>query len=338
MAVNSNSEPNLTEQEIARIWSEVLGIAPIGPGDRFSDLGGTSLAAESMIAMSRSRLPTSIAAADFVDDPTVAELAERLDSSHRARFTQRASACVKLQHGTRAPTVFCFAGAGSTSAYFVPLARALPAAISVYSLQAHGIESRALPTRTVAHAARRHVREVRAVQPHGPYLLLGHSFGGIVALEVARALEEAGEQVAELIMLDTVVDADASLKAWTEHDDSFVNEVHAVDTAVPTAGRIRSLGQRIGVHARLAGAGMLRYRLGTQKHVFWELAVRAQRRHHLRPWGGDATVLLTKHTREQREFWPSFLAGGGEIIDVPGDHLSMIANPEVLDILASKFV
>ncbi|MDZ7915056.1 MAG: non-ribosomal peptide synthetase [Rhodococcus sp. (in: high G+C Gram-positive bacteria)] len=337
MAGNSNSEPNLTEQEIARIWSEVLGITPIGPGDRFSDLGGTSLAAESMIAMSRSRLPTSIAAADFVDDPTVAELAERLDSSHRARFTQRASACVQLQQGTRAPAVFCFAGAGSTSAYFVPLARALPAEIPVYSLQAHGIESRALPTRTVARAARRHMRELRAVQPRGPYLLLGHSFGGVVALEVARALEKAGEQVAELIMLDTVVDSEASLKAWTEHDDSFVNEAHAVDTA-PTAGRIRSLGQRIAVHARLVGAGLLRYRLGTQKHVFWELAIRAQRRHHLRPWGGHATVLLTKHAREQREFWPSFLSGGVDIIDVPGDHLSMIADPEVLEILASKFV
>ncbi|MBR7559922.1 alpha/beta fold hydrolase, partial [Mycobacterium tuberculosis] len=54
-------------------------------------------------------------------------------------------------------------------------------------------------------AARRHLRDLRRIQPGGPYVLLGHSLGGLIALEVARRLRRAGEEVALVMTLDTFV-------------------------------------------------------------------------------------------------------------------------------------
>jgi thioesterase domain-containing protein len=73
----------------------------------------------------------------------------------------------------------------------------------VYGLQAHGLEQRAVPDWSVRGIARRHARYIRLLQPKGPYLLLGHSFGGLVAFEAAHQLTAAGEEVALLTIVDS---------------------------------------------------------------------------------------------------------------------------------------
>ncbi|MGA9870910.1 MAG: alpha/beta fold hydrolase [Rhodococcus sp. (in: high G+C Gram-positive bacteria)] len=322
-----------TETELARIWSEVLGVAPISPTDTFTDLGGGSLAAESMLVATRASLPSALTAADLVGDPTLRQLAELLDKRHRDRFHSRASACVALREAVGADPVFCFAGAGSTSAYFLPLAAALRE-YSVYSLQAHGLENRALPAWSVAGSVRRHVREIRRIQPHGPYRLLGHSFGGVLALETARALTASGEDVAALILLDTVVDSEASLRAWNDRKVEQPEPKPAVDSS-DDGDHSSGFVSRMATHARILAAGVVRYDLGTQKRVFWERAVRAQRRHHIAPWHGDATILLTVHTREQAQLWPHIVGGQLDCHDCAGDHMSMISDVEVIEVIES---
>ncbi|WJZ00758.1 Linear gramicidin synthase subunit D [Corynebacterium hansenii] len=120
------------EHAIAKAWSEVIGIEPIGRGDRFSDLGGTSLGAEKTLIELRRALGRDLGADLFADDPTVAELAEAIDARCAEEFRGNAPTCTKLSDGpltggaggagdddsatgiadAAPPPVFMFAGAG----------------------------------------------------------------------------------------------------------------------------------------------------------------------------------------------------------------------------------
>ncbi len=87
---------------------------------------------------------------------------------------------------------------------YLPLAEHLPADQPFHALQAAGGDAGTEPVPTVHALAQSYLEAIRRVQPHGPYTLGGWSFGGFVAFEMARLLREAGEEVANLFLLDTV--------------------------------------------------------------------------------------------------------------------------------------
>jgi thioesterase domain-containing protein len=85
----------------------------------------------------------------------------------------------------------------------VALSRRLGEDQPIYGFQAHGLEARGIPDWTVERTARRHLQMIRVLAPHGPYLLAGHSLGGLIAMEIAHMLRAAGEEVSLLVLLDT---------------------------------------------------------------------------------------------------------------------------------------
>ncbi|WP_237385709.1 thioesterase domain-containing protein [Xenorhabdus sp. Sc-CR9] len=100
--------------------------------------------------------------------------------------------------------LFCLPGAGASASSFLELALSFPSSLPVYALQARGLTTPELPPYTsIEGAANDYIKKIRQTQPTGPYHLLGHSFGGWIAFEIALQLQAQGEQVANLILLDT---------------------------------------------------------------------------------------------------------------------------------------
>jgi amino acid adenylation domain-containing protein len=99
--------------------------------------------------------------------------------------------------------LFCVPGAGASVTSYCALAEALEATRPVYGLQPRGLAGSLVPHIDVPSAACAYISAIRAVYPHGPYQLLGHSFGGWVAFEMARMLAAAGDRVNALILLDS---------------------------------------------------------------------------------------------------------------------------------------
>ncbi|HVU73415.1 MAG TPA: amino acid adenylation domain-containing protein [Mycobacteriales bacterium] len=189
------------ERALLAIWQEVLGVRHVGLDDDFFDLGGHSLLAVTLvIAIERTigaRLPLSM----IFSAPTVRQMAAVLRSEG---WDAPWGSLVTLQaHGTRPPLFAVTAGDGNVVG-FAPLARRLGTDQPFYVLQPHGLDGRALLHRTVEAMARRYVREIRRVQPRGPYLLAGRCFGALVAVEMAIRLEALGEEVALLIAIDSI--------------------------------------------------------------------------------------------------------------------------------------
>ena len=191
-------EPTGHEADVAALFAEILGVDRVGLDDDFFDLGGDSLGAielqEGIAEQFGIDLPTST----LLEAPTVATLSARL--LHRR--PGRTSPVVPLRTGRGGVPFFCVTGAGAPALSL----RALTDAIDdrdVYTIQARGLEERAFPDRSIEAAARRYLREIRALQPTGPYTLGGYSFGGLVAFEMASRLRAAGEDVTLLVLLDT---------------------------------------------------------------------------------------------------------------------------------------
>jgi arthrofactin-type cyclic lipopeptide synthetase C len=120
------------------------------------------------------------------------------------------SPVVTLQGGAAgAAPLFCVPGAGSGVTSFVDLMSALGPSVPVLGLQPRGTDGEAPPHATVQAAAEHYLRALREACPAGPVHLLGHSFGGWVALEMALLLHEAGRPVASLTILDSEVPGDS---------------------------------------------------------------------------------------------------------------------------------
>ncbi|WP_187650141.1 non-ribosomal peptide synthetase, partial [Xenorhabdus indica] len=112
---------------------------------------------------------------------------------------------VIIQKGTASiPPLFCIPGAGASASSFIALALSLPSQLPVHALQSRGlIESHLPPYISVEGTAHAYVQAIRQMQPHGPYHLLGHSFGGWIAFEIALQLQAQGERVTDLILVDS---------------------------------------------------------------------------------------------------------------------------------------
>lgn len=346
-AADDGVEAPATEVEtaIADAWTEVLGIEPIGRGDRFSELGGTSLGAEKTLIILRRMLGRDLGAELLADDPTVAELAEAIDARCAADFGSRRPTCTKMSDGPVAvdTPVFMFAGAGASAVGFLPLGAALAGRRESWAFHAHGFHSRGLADPTLGAHARRHLQDIRRISPSGPVILLGHSFGGHIAMECARRLAKEGREVAKVILLDTMLAADgqsvADIRmAAGNTTGQWVTASHADDgPATPSAdasdgagaGAAPPLLERLRTHWRILTAGLVRHEPVTQQAVFWEHAIRIQNRLDVTGTPPRTVVLVTDENSVMAERWAA-LAPAPRVVRIPGDHLSPLNDPAAL--------
>lgn len=298
------------EQAVADVWARCLELESVGPDDDFFELGGDSLAAEALLAATVADLGVpadQVTATVLTEAPTVRQYADRVQREP----DELGSVLVPLQRNGSRPALFFIAGGGGLGVAFVNLARRLGSDQPSYAVQMHGMERRGFPDWTVPRAARRNLDVLRTVQPQGPYALAGHSFGGLVALEMAHQLLARGEQVSLLALLD-----------------SF-----PPDPAMHPAPERRSLYRRLRAGAGLAATGWATTPGGGNYWRFYDLTSFIGRHYRTRPYPGRAMVLVADSPEKaQRSAWGGHLAGDWELVEVGGDHLSMLREPHVVEV------
>ncbi|WUA40401.1 amino acid adenylation domain-containing protein [Streptomyces sp. NBC_00273] len=187
------------EELLCAIFADVLGLERVGAEDNFFELGGHSLLAMRLVGRIRASLGTPVQVGAVMAAPTVADLAARIGSDAR-RDALRVLMPLR-ERGTAAP-LFCFHPASGFAWQYTGLLRHLDADRPVYGLQSPGLAGEQPEVADVAALAELYLEEIRTVQPQGPYHFLGYSFGGTVAQTLAALLQERGEEVAFLGLLD----------------------------------------------------------------------------------------------------------------------------------------
>jgi thioesterase domain-containing protein len=183
-----------------QIWQQHLGYDAIEPDRDFYELGGDSLLAINLIAHINRALGSKLYAHDLLQAPTI----ERLDRLLGQHDRERPFCLVTLNQGedTRIPLFFMHAVGGSVQ-YFRDLTMHLAESQPVYGLQAQGLDGTTDPHISLVDMAHHYLSIIRAVRARGPYRLGGHSFGGLLAYEIATQLHRQGEIVDLLCLIDT---------------------------------------------------------------------------------------------------------------------------------------
>ncbi|WP_327187336.1 type I polyketide synthase [Streptomyces sp. NBC_01334] len=193
------------EQAVVRLWEQTLGIGGIGVHDNFFDLGGDSMRAVLLAGRLRRAGVLDVPAATLLAAPTVAGVLAATEDTDDQRSGGTANALAPLlplrREGGAAP-LFCVHPGAGVSWRYTGLLPHLGGDQPVYGIQAAGLDGTRPPAPDAPAMVASYVDLVREVQPHGPYRLLGWSYGGFVAHAMACALQEQGEWVELLAMLD----------------------------------------------------------------------------------------------------------------------------------------
>ena len=179
------------------IWSRNLQASPILPDSNFFDLGGDSLLAVGLLLEIEQKFGQKFPITTIYDAPTIAEQADLLESGLTAKF----SPLVLLKSGEGAAPLFIVHGIGGTVIELDTLGKQIRTDSPVYAIQARGLDGSEPPLESIAEMAAFYLKAIREVQPIGPYRLAGYSFGGLVALEMARSL--GVKDIALLLMIDS---------------------------------------------------------------------------------------------------------------------------------------
>ncbi|GBG35928.1 hypothetical protein NJB14197_41400 [Mycobacterium montefiorense] len=189
-----------TEQLIAGIYAQVLGIERVGVEDSFFDLGGDSLSAMRVIATINAALDVHLAVRTMFYAPSVRSLTEQLS---RQDNTSEVVGVEVFQEGTGAPLCCIHDGLGLSWPYRA-LGNYLDCPIIGINQIAQDGEPEAASIRIMAA---NYADRLQARYPDGPYKILGWSFGGVVAHELAVELQRRGCEVQSLVLLDPVFSA-----------------------------------------------------------------------------------------------------------------------------------
>ncbi|MFD6397493.1 amino acid adenylation domain-containing protein [Nocardia sp. NPDC060249] len=203
-----------TEKTLCALFTEILGVEQVGADDSFFELGGYSLLATKLVARVQAELGVEVALRTVFDAPTVAALARIVDIGDVAALptgTREEGAFAPLLPIRRTgdkPALFCVHPKLGLAWMYSGLLPHLDRDRPVYGLQATAIDADHLAAPGIPYLARSYAARIVAMQPHGPYYLLGWSLGGRIAQMVGTVLESWGHEVPLLILLDAYADVD----------------------------------------------------------------------------------------------------------------------------------
>lgn len=188
------------ELQLSLLWEEVLQVSPLSVTANFFEVGGHSLLAVQLMAQIKQRFQQEFPLALLFQEATI----ERFAAVLRRHVVTAVDSCVVgLQtSGTCAPLFFVHPAGGSAFCY-VPLARSLGQNQPLYGLQTPGLNGERALSNDVRELAACYVQAIRSVQPEGPYHLGGWCVGGVIAYEMACQLQQGGQEVDLLALLDS---------------------------------------------------------------------------------------------------------------------------------------
>jgi aspartate racemase len=341
------------QQLIHEFWRRALDRDDFGSTDDFFDLGGESIAVLQVLADIEKAFGKKLPASTMLKFPTIKKLAACVAEEHDV---SGASPLELLQpRGARRP-LFCVPGVGGDVLNLMELARHLAPTQPLVGLRAPGADGNGEPMGRIEDLAAYYLDAIQAFQPEPPYCLGGFSFGGSVALEMAQRLHAQGKAVAFLGIIDhTLPPLRYRRFKWsaTLPFDFVVNTArwfHEDVWQVGAGKRLRTLRQKFGFlgatllssvrkPAAASGACDVRSLFGADAlpesmRPVMATHYQALRDYRPKPYPGSVTLfrartrpLLRLHGRDLG--WTKIAAGGLSIVDIPGNHETILKEPRV---------
>jgi amino acid adenylation domain-containing protein len=330
------------ERELLWIWEDLLQRSPIGVGADFFDLGGDSLALLSLFTTIEARYGRRLTVDVLAGGLTIAGLAQLL--SQTQLVDAEPGPVVPLQPFGDRPPFFCVHGIGGDVVHLHRLAVHMGIQRPVFGLRRRPQDPL---SESITRTAARYVAAVLDRQPHGPFYLGGHSFGAMIAYEMAVQLLAGGHDIGLLAIIDQ------HSPAWRPGPKAVIGALYRILSAMP--GRIRYELDQVPARKRYPALQLLLLRwskaaLGIKKDAVsmfnidrnqtefiasFEAGLRALRDY--RPTPSPVPIklfradvpLMTHLAMDPTLGWKNVTQGDVEVRIVPGDHHSITTEPLV---------
>lgn len=342
--IKSNASPqsdlyelNKHEQTILSIWQTVLGLDHIGLDDDFFELGGHSLLAVKVMAAIEKQTEKRLPLAVLFENSTISKLAKKIELNEEEKL----GALVPIKPtGSKAP-IYLVHGAGLNILLFKFISGYLDEEQPVYGLQAAGLSKPSPLLYTIEEIAALYISEMIESDPDGPYCLTGYSSGGFIAFEMARQLLAMGREVKFVGIVD----------CYAGNNDKFASTRSVLARKIKRQFKkfpfvIKSF-IKYPYETFSYQLNYIRYKLnylkpnsfdGVNEHIsqnekdIYKSYNIAHRNYVLVP--SDLKVSLFSVNKRLYYIddpvylgWKKFAKKGVEIMNIPGDHITMLAHP-----------
>lgn len=197
--ISQNLPTDYFLRELAKIWEETLGVSSINPYDNFFDLGGHSLLAVKLMTLIEKKFKKHIPMNALFQNPTLKSQADLLRTNI---VIEPNKVIVPIQaSGDRNP-LFCIHPIGGSVFCYMTLSKHLGNQQPLYGLQ-QPVFNEPNPDLWIENLAKHYIKAMQTIQPTGPYQVLGWSFGGILAYEIATQLKNHDQEVSSLTLIDS---------------------------------------------------------------------------------------------------------------------------------------
>ena len=344
---------DLIELRLGQLWADYLPVQTLDRNANFFSIGGHSLLAVRLLAAVEREFNRQIPLATLFQAPTIALMSEFLRKADSSQDVW--SAAVRMKKGNEPKAVFLIPGAGGNVLYFQDLVQQVPQTYNVYGLQPPGLDGRTPPIDHIPTLARYFLDQVSDIvrsEDLSDIVVLGHSFGGLVAYELARLAQIEGPRLRMVGILDTAapqlqeqVGRDWSHREWVLHLSQIASHMFNADVTL-TASMLESnleIDQIQIFYERLVSSGVvpegtrLEFVSGLIKVYRSNLAASTdlsppekaiENLILIRSRDEQPQNLITDAAARNRTFvdlgWADFLGHSIDVLECPGDHLTML--------------
>jgi acyl transferase domain-containing protein/thioesterase domain-containing protein len=349
----SEEQQRLLDELLRTHVAQLLGLdaARIPANQPLVELGMSSIVGVQLAIAIAGALGRSVPAAVLLEHPTLASLSAHLAQAFTHEQDRAASTytpLVSLQRGGTRPPFFCVHPLYGMAIVFRPLALRLGDDQPFYAFQARGVEDDDPPYDRIEAMAERYIEAMREEQPRGPYRIGGFSMGAIVAFEMARQLQRAGEEVARLVVLDMLAPRVSGQPAASTYMSiarlfglTLDEDLDPLGSDAQADRMARAMAQLIGLPPDI---GASRRHLDVYRAHFEAFRSYAPGAHSYRGHltllraqqavDGTAQAELVRLGTDASYGWSALVDGVVEVHRVPGHHLDMIAEPHAQELAA----
>ncbi len=336
--------PTPAELRVLEIWRREFGNEGLGLDDEFFASGGHSLLAVRLVSHLESEIGVRLPMRLLFESATPRLVTQALMGHARRSVISMPSGILRFRGGGKGVPLFCLPGIGGHAFQYRELAARMRADCAIHALQIHDLDAPPTTLDSIEETAAAFSRGIREVQPHGPYALIGYSYGGIVALEIARRLIAAGESVPFLGLLDTYAPGTVVTVPPVKKLGRHIWKLARMSTSHAwqyISARVRRRAREAAFHIRErrgihAGSALDLEQRIEQTSIRCE---RAMGRYLAQPFPGRLTIVRALQLIDWMEVhdptgtcgWSS-LCEGVDVIDINCEHLDLFNEPHISEL------